>query len=160
MTRAAHPDDRTRVELVWIEKKIERWIRFGRLVEDQVLDRRRRRVAFAPGSVFAYVRWASNDFGTIISRIDVVRAVSPGESYQTVPGVDPGGEILMRTHGWPKVLEALQVIDAIEASGFDPAVIAPEHWRHVHNRLIAREAPRPYTAARHRAWLARRRNGA
>src|SRR3546814_8982775 len=43
--RTADRDDRTRVDLLWIERRIERWIRFGRLVEDQILDRRRRRVA-------------------------------------------------------------------------------------------------------------------
>src|SRR3546814_12685595 len=67
--------DRTRVDLLWIERRIERWIRFGRPVEDQILDRRRRRVAFVPDSVFAYVRWASNDFGTLVSRIDILRVV-------------------------------------------------------------------------------------
>jgi hypothetical protein len=34
--------------------------------------------------------------------------------------------------------------------------VAPEHWRHVHNRLAAGETPRPYTRERHRAWLLRR----
>src|SRR3546814_376868 len=82
--RTADRDDRTRVDLLWIERRIERWIRFGRLVEDQILDRRRRRVAFVPDSVFAYVRWASNDFGTLVSRIAILRAVLPGEPYQKI----------------------------------------------------------------------------
>ncbi|MDP3748832.1 MAG: DUF2840 domain-containing protein, partial [Phenylobacterium sp.] len=41
--------------------------------------------------------------------------------------------------------------------GVDPCEVAPDHWRHVHDRLAAREAPRPYTPERHRAWLLRRR---
>ena len=57
----------THVELTWLEKRIEHWIRFGRIAEEKVLDRRRRIVSFAPGGVFVFVRWASNDFGTIIS---------------------------------------------------------------------------------------------
>jgi len=69
----------THVELTWIEKKIEYWVRFGRDVHEQILDRRRRVVSFPPHRVFAFVRWAANDFGTIISRIDIVRAISPGE---------------------------------------------------------------------------------
>src|SRR3546814_2006258 len=108
--RTADRDDRTRVDLLWIERRIERWIRFGRLVEDQILDRRRRRVAFVPDSVFAYVRWASNDFGTLVSRIDILRAVLPGEPYQTVPGVTPGGEVLLRVNGWPKVHRCIVAI--------------------------------------------------
>jgi hypothetical protein len=146
----------THVELTWLEKHIEHWIRFGRIAEEKVLDRRRRTVSFAPGGVFAFVRWASNDFGTIISRIDIVRAVAPGESYATLPFVRPGGDILLRINGWPKVDQVLQAIDVVEASGVDPADAAPDHWRHVHNRLTAGEQPRPYTLARHKAWLMRR----
>ena len=146
----------THVELTWLEKRIEHWIRFGRVAEEKILDRRRRIVSFPPGAVFAFVRWASNDFGTIISRIDIVRTVAPGESYATLPFVRPGGDILLRINGWPKVDQVLQAIDVVEASGVDPADAAPDHWRHVHNRLTAGEQPRPYTLARHKAWLLRR----
>jgi Protein of unknown function (DUF2840) len=48
-----------------------------------------------PGSIFAFVRWASNDFGTIISRIDILRAVAPGQRCVTVPYVRPGREALL-----------------------------------------------------------------
>ena len=54
--------DLTHVELLWLEKRIENWIRFGRVAAEQILDRRRRVVSFAPGSIFAFVRWASNEF--------------------------------------------------------------------------------------------------
>jgi len=71
----------THVELVWLEKRLENWIRFGRIAEEHVLDRQRRIVSFAPGGIFAFVRWASSDYGTVVSRIDILRAVSPGERY-------------------------------------------------------------------------------
>lgn len=146
----------TWVELVWFEKRIEHWIRFGRIAQEEILDRRRRRVAFAQG-VFAFVRWAANDRGTIVSRIDIIRTVDAGEARSTVPGVAPGGEVLLRVSGWPRVQDALQAIDAVEALGIDAADAAPDHWRQVHNRLTARTAPEPYTRARHRAWRLRRR---
>ena len=60
--------DLTHVELLWLEKRIENWIRFGHAAEEQILDKRRRILSFAPGSIFAFVRWTSNDFGTVISR--------------------------------------------------------------------------------------------
>jgi hypothetical protein len=145
----------THVELTWLEKRIERWIRFGRIVEEKVLNRRRRIVGFAPGSIFAFVRWASNDFGTIASRIDIVRAVASGEPYSTLPFVRPGGEILLRVASWPKVSRVMRAIEDVEAIGVDPADAAPDHWRHVYNRLTAGQEPRPYTAARHQAWLLR-----
>ena len=45
----------TEVELYWLEGRIERWIRFGRDVEERIIDRRRRVLSFAPGTVFAFV---------------------------------------------------------------------------------------------------------
>lgn len=150
-------DDLSQVELTWIEKRIEHRIRFGHHVAEQVIDRRRRIVSFAPGSVFAFVRWAANDFGTVLSRIDIVRAVGKGEGYQTLPYVRPGGDILLRLNGWPKVERALQAIDAVEALGIDPAEAAPGYWRHVHNRLTIGHQPRAYSRAQHIAWLKRRK---
>ena len=151
------PAELTHVELTWLEKRIEHWIRFGIIASEKVLDRSRRVVSFAPGSVFAIVRWASNDFGTVISRVDIVRAIAPGEAFSTLPFVRPGGDILLRISGWPKVERVLQIIDAMEAAGIDPVDAAHDHWRHVHNRLTAGEEPRPYTTTRHYAWLLRSR---
>ncbi|TYL85928.1 DUF2840 domain-containing protein [Bradyrhizobium cytisi] len=161
LPRAVPPSHRrdvsfTSVELTWIEKRIEHWLRFGRRAEEKILDRRRSISAFAPGSIFGFVRWASNDYGTVVSRMDIVRAVEAGQRYQTLPFVRPGGEILLRVDGWPKVERVLQAIDAIEALAVDPADAAPEYWRHLHNRLAADHVPRAYTRAQHVAWLKRR----
>lgn len=159
-TLHAPPEDLTQVELVWIEKQIEHWIRFGREVREQVLDRRRRILFFPPGGAFALVRWAANEHGTVLSRLDILRAVGSGEPCQTIPTVMPGGDILLRVDGWSKVERMLQLIDAIEAIGIDPTDVAPDHWRHVHNRLAVGETPRAYTMQRHRAFLLTRRIGA
>ncbi|KAB2777884.1 MULTISPECIES: DUF2840 domain-containing protein [Pseudomonadota] len=153
-------DAPTHVELTWIENKIEFWIRFGREAAEQILDRRRRVVSFAPDSVFAFVRWTSNDYGTALSRLDIVRAVRTGERCQTLPFVRPGGDILLRADGWPKVERVLQLIDAIEARDIDATDVSPDHWRHVHNRLTVGEAPRAYDMQQHRAFLLRREIGA
>jgi hypothetical protein len=149
-------DGLTHVELTWIEKKLEHWIRFGRIAQDRVMTRSTRVVSFRPGAIFAFVRWASNDFGTIISRIDVMRAVAANEPYTTLPFVRPGGDILLKIEGWPKVSQVLTAIDAVEAAGVDPCDAATDHWRHVHNRIAVGQLPRPYTQERHSAWLKRR----
>ncbi|WP_375551397.1 DUF2840 domain-containing protein [Rhodophyticola porphyridii] len=152
-------DALTHVELIWVEKGIEYWIRFGQEVRERIIDRRRRVLSFVPGSLFAFVRWQSNDYGTVLSRIDIVRVVDPGTAHQTLPFVSPGGDVLLTVTGWPKVVRVLQIVDAIEALEIDPVDVAPDHWRHVHNRMVARQTPRTYTPARHAAWLKRRRAG-
>lgn len=151
--------DCTEIELIWIEKRLEHWIRFGRVASECIVSRKTRIVTFRPDAVVALVRWSANDYGTVHSRIDILRAVRPGEPYTTAPFVRPGGELLLSIQGWPKVRTVLEVIDRIEAEDLDPCDIAPEHWRHVHNRLSAGEPARAYTAERHQAWLKRKTLG-
>lgn len=142
--------------MTWDEGRIEHWIRFGHPVDDLILDRKRRLLSFAPGSVFAFVRWAGNEFGTVLSRIDILRAPLPNEAFTGIGFVRPGGDILVRISGWPKVQRMFEVIDAIEQTGLDPADVCPDHWRHVHNRLTAGLEPRRYSRERHAIWLKRR----
>lgn len=146
----------TEVDLTWIEKQTEHWIRFGREVQERIIDRRRRVLMFRPGSVFAFIRWAANDYGTVFSRIDIVRAIAPGEPFQTLGQVRPGGDVLLTITSWPKVDLVLRHIDAVEAAGIDPCEVAPDHWRHVAHRMSAAQTPRSYTLERHQAWLRRR----
>lgn len=150
-------DGLTRVGLTWVAKKTEFWIRFGLVDREDVLDRRRRLLWFRPGVTFAFVRWASNGFGTIMSRLDVVRTVASGQAYQTLPFVRPGGDILLTTQGWQNVERVLQIIDAIERLGIDAHTVSPDHWRHVHHRMIAGQEPRAYAVDLHLAYLLRRR---
>ena len=63
------------------------------------------------------------------------------------------GQIYALLYVSPKPLCADAIVEAL---GIDPEDAAPDHWRHVHARLLANEPPRPYTQARHRAWLKRR----
>src|ERR1700757_1909912 len=123
-TKEVTVSDLTTVELLWLEKRIENRVRFRRAGSGSTLDRHRRILSCAPGSIFAFVRWTSNDFGTVLSRIDILRAMTPGQHYSTVPWITPGGESLLRLSGWRKVEQALQLIDAVEALGIDPAEAA------------------------------------
>lgn len=154
------PEAFTEIELVWIEKQTEHWVRFGRERREQILDRRRRTLFFAPGSVLALVRWAANEHGTVHSRLDILRTVERDAACQTVPMVTPGAEVLLHVDGWPKVERVLQLIDAIEERGIDPIEVSPDHWRHVHNRMTVGETPRAYGLRQHRAFLLRREIGA
>jgi hypothetical protein len=55
----------TDVMLIFYEGRIEHWLRFGTQDRERILDRRRRVIAFAPGEIFALVRWEANDYGTV-----------------------------------------------------------------------------------------------
>lgn len=147
---------RTHVKLYWVEGSCEHWLRFGSPVADTIIDRRQRKLTFDKGQIFAFVRWASNDYGTVQSRLDIVRCVGAGEPFTTAANVDPGGDILLSISGWPKVERVFKLIDSIEASGIDPCEVAPDHWRHVHARLAVAETPRGYSHLRHHAWLQRK----
>lgn len=146
----------TEVELTWIEGRHELWIRFGRVAAERILSRATRVMVFRPGAIFAHVRRTSNDFGTIHSNIAIAAAAAPGGAYATLPFVRPGAEILARIDGWPKVKKVLEAIDAVEAAGIDACDAAPDHWRHVGNRIAAGVPFRPYGTDRHEAWLRRR----
>ena len=146
----------TEVELTWIEGRLEQWIRFGRVAAERIQSRSTKRVAFRPGATFAFVRWTSNDYGTVHSSIVIATAVATGAPYSTLPFVRPGADLLLRIDGWPKVQQVLQAIDAVEATGIEACDAAPDHWRHVGNRLAAGMPFRPYGPDRHAAWLRRR----
>lgn len=147
----------TQVELYWDEGRIERSIRFGSPAENQKLDERRRLLSFAPGSVFAFRRWEGNNLGTVLSRIDILRAAEPRGAFTSIGLVRPGGELLLRQAGSAKVQHVLQQIEAIEQSGLKPEDVCPDHWRHVHNRISAGLQPRAYDHAAHERWLNRQR---
>jgi len=104
----------THVEILWITQRVENRIRFGRIDQQHVIDRHWRVVSFTVGSLFAFVRWAANAYGTVQSRIDILRAVAPGERYITVPDVYPGGDSLLHISGWPKVEKVLHAIEVVE----------------------------------------------
>ncbi len=157
LRRTAADPPLTHVTLVWRANEHEDWLRFGKPVVERIIDRRRRVESYVPGQVFALVRWASNTFGTIRSTLDIVRAVGPGEAFTTLAQVEPGGELLLSVRGWAKVRAVLRRIDAIEQAGHDPCLVAPDHWRHIGNRLASGLEPRGYRHDRHRAWHLRRK---
>lgn len=151
VSRPLGDGDLTWVELIDDAGRMERWIRFGAVAAERPVTRRNRFVGFAPGAVFASVRWAANTRGTAAARLDVAQAVARGAARVALPGVTPGALSLLQLVGWERVRQALAVIDAIATTGVALEGVAPEHWRHVQARMTAGLAPQPYTAARHRA---------
>lgn len=153
-------DDLTWVELIDDAGRTERWIRFGAIAAERPVTRRNRFVGFAPGAVFASVRWAANARGTAAARLDIAQAVARGAARTALPGVTPGALSLLQLVGWARVRQALAVIDAIAATGAALEAVAPEHWRHVQARMTAGLDPEPYRAARRRGLRLRPAPGA
>jgi hypothetical protein len=149
----------TDVDLIWLEGRVERWIRFGWPVAERIIDRRRRVMSFQPGAVLALVHWEGGKYGTTVSRIWVLQTLRAGETGVPSPHVTPTVEVLLALKTWTKVEAVLVAIDAVEAIGLNPADVAPDHWRHVGHRIAVAQPPNPYTRARHRAWLMRQRLG-
>lgn len=135
------------------------WLRFGPADHWQDVDRRRAYAYFRPGRVFGYVRWEANDYGTKDWRFIIVKTEEPSLMMSRVPGVTPGGEVLLYVKGSAQVKRALKQIDEIEGAGIDPADVSPVYYRHIHNRILSRSDIRPYTLAQHEAHLAARGAG-
>ena len=149
--------DLTHVELLWHEKRIENRIRFGRSVEEKS--------STATGASCHSQPAASSlsfaGYRTILERPFPASTScgrwQPADAARLSLMSNPAARILLRLSGWPKVERVLQLIDAVEALGIDPADAAPDYWHHVHNRLSVNEIPRAYTKSRHQAWLHRRK---
>lgn len=137
----------TRATVLFVDGKVNDRVRFGRPATERIFDRRCRVELFAPASVFGYVQWRANRFGTELWRFWVLRAGAPGERLETVPGVAPGAHILLSLAGEARVTRALELIDAIEAQGLDPTTVPESYWRTAQNRLAAGTACRVYSSA-------------
>ncbi len=101
------------------------------------------------------MKWIGNDYGTALWQLKVLQAPMPFDGAQRIAGVAPGARILLRADSEPQVKAVLEVIDAIEALGIEPAAVAATYWRTVGNRLAARQPLPDYTLERHAAHLAR-----
>nr|WP_248291784.1 MULTISPECIES: DUF2840 domain-containing protein [unclassified Novosphingobium] len=136
--------------LSWPQGRRAHWLRFGKPVFSGRCDGGCRVESYAPGKVFALVRWAGPDHGTALSHLAIVRAVQRGMPVTRLPFVDQGGEILLAVQGWRRVARVFAVIDALEALGPAAQEVVPAHWRQIHARLAAPAA----------AWIAESRDQA
>lgn len=143
------------LSLVFVEQRVNAWLRFGKPVRETVLNRWRRIAVFEPGAVCCRVKWIANDYGTALWQLMVLQAPMPFDSAQRVAGVVPSARILLRADGELQVKAVLVVIDSIEALGIDPCAVAVTYWRTVGNRLAARQPLSEYTLERHAASIAR-----
>jgi len=109
---------------------------FRHAAEEQILDKRGRILSFARQHLCVRALDLER-LGTVILAHRYFAAVAPGQRCATVPYLRPGGDVLLRLSGWPKVERVLQIVDAVEAP------------RHRPGRRSARLlAPRPQSSVR------------
>ena len=119
------------------------------------VEQERRVAIFEPNAVCCRVKWIGNDYGTALWQLMVLQAPMPFDGAQRIAGVVPGARILLRADGEQQVKAVLEVIDAIEALGIEPAAVAATYWHTAGNRLAARQPLPDYTSERHAAHLVR-----
>ena len=143
----------TRVSLLFIEQRMNVYLRFGRPHSVQRIDPLRSRVYFEPGAVFGRVWWEANAYGTTRWELMVLQAGTPKQSIQRVVGIAPGAIVLLHVGGPKKVPLTLQLIDAIESQKIRCTDVAWSYWRTAHNRLAGRTKAPVYTSEQHAAHL-------
>ncbi|MBL4707584.1 MAG: DUF2840 domain-containing protein, partial [Flavobacteriales bacterium] len=98
-----------------------------------------------------------NEYGTQEWRFAIVKAAEPKQQINRFTGIQPGGEILLATSGSTKVKRVLVQIDLLETDGFDPSIVSPAYYRHLHNRTTIGRPVRQYSSVQHEAYLAARK---
>ncbi|MEH6755880.1 MAG: DUF2840 domain-containing protein [Parasphingorhabdus sp.] len=144
------------VRLIWIDKRIQYWLRFGDPCSETITDRRRKTANFQEGNIFALVRWKSNDYGTVFSALDILQCVTGEGDQLDIRCVTGNVRSLLHLTSWHRVKQVFEHIDAIEALDIPPADVCPDHWSHVQSRIMGGDSPRDYTTVRHKVWTERR----
>lgn len=136
----------THVQVHFVRGLINHRIRFGEAVYKTKLDKYRSLASFRDNTIFGYIRWIANEYGTQDWRVYVLKTQSSGY-ISKIPGVTPAVKTLLSAQGTVAVKRTLKAIDKIEkeASGGLPGV--PEsYWLQLGNTLTlktpARELPR------------------
>ncbi|MEE9433725.1 MAG: DUF2840 domain-containing protein [Sphingorhabdus sp.] len=148
------------VRLIWIEKRIQYWLRFGDPCSETIIDRRRKTAKFERDQILALVRWKSNDYGTVFSSLDILQCVSDDGDQLDIRCIRGAVRSLLHLTSWHRVKQVFEHIDAIEALGIAPTDVCADHWSHVQSRISSGDNPREYTTIRHKVWTERREYGA
>ena len=138
----------THMQIHFVKDIINHRLLFGEPIETIKLDRFRRLAVFKPQSIFGYIRWRANNFGTVDWRLYVVKTGHEGLMTQ-VRGISPAVKLLVSVSGRDPMKRALSVMDDIKAQSINGLIGVPEsYWQAVHTSLLLRkplhELPRHY----------------
>ena len=132
----------TLVQLHFVRGIINHRLRFGQPETKTELDKYRSLASFPEGSIFGYIRWRANEYGTIEWRTYVLKAQSGGY-ISHVGGISPAVKILMSAQGKPAVQRCLKALDKLEKEAGGTLDNVPEsYWSGFNNALLLRKSPR------------------
>ena len=118
-------------------------LRFGVPQSVTKLDNYRSVAAFIPDTIFGYIRWQRNEYGTTLWRLVIAKTVHE-DRIQKYAGILPGAHILVNVSGVNAVKQALKRLDYWEGqAGGELSNIPETRWRHFQYGIIIRSAPRP-----------------
>ena len=103
----------TLVQLHFVRGVINHRLRFGRTENVTKLDKYRSVAVMPIGSIFGYIRWRANEYGTIDWRVYVLKAQQSGYISE-VAGVSPAVKILLSAQGKPAAQRCLKALDKLE----------------------------------------------
>ena len=129
---------------------------FGRPRKVAQQGKDRRRLTFAPGSILCCLTFRSKAPGVGLERLDILRAVAPGERCSRIAGVTPGAEVLVRARRIADINQVRRLIAAVRADGCDPSDVSASFWVVVQNRLRARETLPAFSVLAQAAAMRRR----
>lgn len=145
----------TVVEILFQRDRRNYYITFGK-GEYRRLSPTRAEERFAPGQLWGYVRWEANEYGTQHWEAWVLRAGAPGQEITTVPGVQPGAQVILCARGAARVHRYFESLDMLDNIGIPHADVSASYWRRLSLAIYTRVPAPPYTQERHAAYLARR----
>jgi len=132
----------TLVQLHFVRGMINHRLRFGQPEANIKLDEYRTLALFPDGSIFGYVRWRANEYGTIAWRVYVLKAQAGGYLSHVV-GITPAVKILVSAQGRPAVKRCFTALDKVEKDAGGALDLVPEsYWTVFNNALSLRKSPR------------------
>lgn len=132
----------TIVQVHFVRGLINHRIRFGTPEALVKLDKYRSVATFSLGSIFGYIRWRANEYGTQDWRVYVLKAQSNGYVSE-VAGISPAVKVLVNVQGKPAVKRCLSALDELEIEAGGSLEAVPEtYWPCFSNALLLRKAPR------------------
>ena len=147
----------TRVHLHYGRDNFNYYIRFGVPKYRDEYAGREAYEYYSCGSIFGYIRWETNAYGTKDWRVFILRGGDSSTAVCNITGITPGAEVLLEISGKDRVHRLFKVFDLTEKDEIDLSDVAPWYWIQTNARLKSSLEPLPYKRVLRKSWLLERK---